>query len=88
MHSVQVDIPIVFAVLSMPWVLRAVDPIFNNISDKMAVIAENWRRFGSLPVPEFGRCKVDFKLMKEQLLDLSLEPIQDRNREFDGLRKN
>ena len=88
MHAAQVNIPIVFAVLSMPWVLRAVVPIFNNISDHMAVIVEDWRRFGKLQVPEFGKCRVDFELLKEPLPDLNLGPKQDWRRKFDNMGKD
>jgi len=87
-HAAQVNIPTVFVLLSMPWVLRAVVPIFNNISDKMAVIAEDWRRFGELPVPEFGRCRVDFELMKERLPDLRLDPKRDWSHKFEGMGKD
>ena len=88
MHGAQSKIPIVFVLLSMPWVLRAVVPIFNNISDEMAVIMGDWRRFGKLQAPEFGRCRVDFKHMKEQLPDLGLLPKRDWNRKFDSMGKN
>jgi len=66
-HARRLKIPIVFAVLSLPWVLRAVVPIFTSIPPHIAVIIEDWRNFGELPLPKFGRCSVDFNLMEENL---------------------
>ena len=84
----EVGIPTVFALLSMPWVIQAVVPIFNNIDKSMAVIVEDWRRFGTLPIPQFGRCQLDLKLMETRGYNRdNFPPRQDWTSKFNNMGK-
>ncbi len=47
-------IPIVIAFLGRPWTLRALEGVFGNIPEKIAVVAAPWRPFGRLPEPGWG----------------------------------
>jgi len=85
-HAAMARIPMVFAILAMPWVLQTVVPIFNNVSNRIAVIAEDWRRFGTLPVPEFGHCRIDYNLMKWRP-DVKRSSKQDWSSKFAGMKK-
>ncbi len=87
-HAQRAQIPTVFALLSLPWVIQTVVPIFKNIDRSMAVIAEDWRRFGTLPIPEFGQCRVDLNLMEKHGYDRdNFPPRMDWSSKFDHLGK-
>ncbi len=87
-HAERLRIPIILAVLSLPWVLRTVVPIFTSLPPHIAVIAEDWRRFGELPIPEFGECRVDFNLMKEHPDNHIRRTKQDWGAKFERMRCN
>jgi hypothetical protein len=55
-YAQQHDLPIIFVVLAKPWVLSVIRPIFCDLPDGMAVLLQDWRDFGHLPIPNFGYC--------------------------------
>jgi hypothetical protein len=48
---------LVFALLGPPWVRREGVKVFHNLPDDIAVVLEDWKAFGELPVPEWGRVR-------------------------------
>ena len=48
------DLPIIFTVLAKPWVLSVIRPVFCGLPPEMAVLLQDWRDFGRLPIPSFG----------------------------------
>ncbi|MBL6983045.1 MAG: MarR family transcriptional regulator [Anaerolineales bacterium] len=56
-YARQQDLPIIFVVLAKPWVLSVVRPVFRSLPEYMAVLLQDWRDFGHLPMPDFGFCK-------------------------------
>ena len=48
-------IRLVFAVLGPPWVCREVVKVFHDLPDDLAVVIEDWKAFGELPIPAWGR---------------------------------
>jgi len=48
---------LVFALLGSPWVRREVVQVFHNLPDDIAVVLEDWKAFGELPVPEWRKVK-------------------------------
>jgi len=49
------SVRLVFAFLGPPWVLDAGVKVFRDLPDDVAVVAEDWKAFGKLPVPKWGR---------------------------------
>jgi hypothetical protein len=46
---------VVFALLGPPWVRREVVVVFQDLPNDVAVVMEDWRAFGELPVPVWGK---------------------------------
>ncbi len=55
-YAQQQNLPILFVVLAKPWVLSVIRPIFCNLPHEVAVLLQDWRDFGHLPIPNFGYC--------------------------------
>jgi hypothetical protein len=49
------DLHLVFALLAKPWAGRAARLAFVGVPEKAAVIVADWKGFGTLPVPQWGR---------------------------------
>ena len=48
---------VVFALLAMPWVLKAAAPAVRDLDDRVAVVFGDWNAFGRLPRPVWGRLR-------------------------------
>ena len=55
-YARQHNLPIIFVVLAKPWVLSVIRPALRDLPDGMAVLLQDWRDFGHLPMPNFGYC--------------------------------
>jgi hypothetical protein len=55
-HAKQYNLPIIFTVLAKPWVLSVIRPVFSGLPPEIAVLLQDWRDFGHLPMPNFGYC--------------------------------
>ena len=55
-YAKQHKLPIIFSVLAKPWVLSVIRPVFRELPHEMAVLLQDWRDFGHLPMPNFGDC--------------------------------
>jgi hypothetical protein len=53
-YAKQHNLPIIFVVLAKPWVLSVIRPVFCGLPNEMSVLLQDWRDFGSLPIPDFG----------------------------------
>ena len=49
------SVRLVFAMLAPPWVLREAVKAFQDLPDDVAVVLDDWKAFGELPVPEWGK---------------------------------
>ncbi len=58
-YARRFPVRLVFVMLSLPWVVRTVAGAFVNLPEDVAVVLGNWRSFGSLPEPEWGRVAAD-----------------------------
>jgi hypothetical protein len=48
-------IRLVFALLGLPWVREAAVRVFRDLPGDVAVVLEDWKAFGSLPSPAWGK---------------------------------
>jgi hypothetical protein len=48
---------LLFALLGLPWVRRDVVEVFHDLPGDVAVVLEDWKEFGRLPVPGWGKVK-------------------------------
>ena len=53
-HSREWGIPIIFCVLGRSWAVREICSAFPAVPKNIAVIGQDWRMFGNLPVYDFG----------------------------------
>jgi hypothetical protein len=58
-YAESLKVRLVFVLLAMPWVQEAARPALAGINSTTAVITSDWRRFGQLPVVEWGRVRMD-----------------------------
>jgi len=56
--------PVVLAVLGPPWVLRALAADPPEIPGGIAVVLEDWKAFGRLPEPAFGRMAIGRQMIR------------------------
>jgi hypothetical protein len=49
------DLHLVFALLAKPWAGRAARLAFVGVPEKVAVVIADWKGFGTLPIPQWGR---------------------------------
>jgi len=49
------DLYLVFALLAKPWAGRAARLAFVGVPERVAVIVADWKGFGTVPVPQWGR---------------------------------
>lgn len=54
-HAKGMGIPIVFCIMGPPWVVNFFPQCIPRLPQNLAVIGQDWRAFGRLPVYEFGR---------------------------------
>ena len=54
-HAKQMGIAIVFCIMGPPWVVNFFPQCIPPLPQNLAVIGQDWRTFGKLPVYEFGR---------------------------------
>jgi hypothetical protein len=54
-HAKRMGIPIVFCIMGPPWVVNFFPQCIPPLPPNLAVIGQDWRAFGRLPVYEFGR---------------------------------
>lgn len=57
------SVRLVFAFLGPPWVCEEGMKVFRDLPNDVAVVVEDWKAFGELPVPEWGR--VGWRLEKQ-----------------------
>lgn len=55
LHSKRLGIPIVFCIMGPPWVVEFFPQCIPALPPCLAVIGQDWRAFGELPVYEFQR---------------------------------
>jgi hypothetical protein len=55
-YSRRSRVRLVFALLSPPWVLNAVR-LWQEVPKDAAILVEDWRVFGMLPFPEWGKVR-------------------------------
>jgi hypothetical protein len=48
---------LVFALLGLPWVCEEVVKVFQDLPDDIAAVIEDWKAFGELPVPSWGKVR-------------------------------
>jgi hypothetical protein len=48
---------LVFVLLAPPWVCKVVVQVFRDLPDDIAVVIEDWKAFGELPVPAWGKVR-------------------------------
>ena len=53
-YARRFSLPLVFALLAPPWVLRAVVGGFLGLPGDSAVVLADWKAFSALPVPRWG----------------------------------
>ncbi len=53
-HAKRMGIPIVFCIMGPPWVVNFFPQCIPPLPPNLAVIGQDWRTFGRLPVYEFG----------------------------------
>jgi hypothetical protein len=51
------SVRLVFALLGPPWVRKEAVKVFVDSPEDLAVVLEDWKRFGELPVPVWGRVR-------------------------------
>jgi hypothetical protein len=56
-YARRFSVRLVFAFLGPPWVREAGVKVFHDLPDDVAVVIEDWKAFGKLPVPEWGRVR-------------------------------
>ena len=49
------NLHLVFALLAKPWAGRASRLAFVGVPEKIAVVVADWKGFGALPIPQWGR---------------------------------
>ena len=49
------DLHLVFALLAKPWAGRAARLAFVGVPERAAVVVADWKGFGALPIPQWGR---------------------------------
>jgi hypothetical protein len=54
-HAKRMRIPIIFCIMGPPWVVNFFPQCTPPLPPNLAVIGQDWRAFGRLPVYEFGR---------------------------------
>ena len=56
-YARQFQLRLVFVILGPPWVRREVVRIFHDLPEDLAVVLEDWKHFGQLPVAKWGRVR-------------------------------
>jgi hypothetical protein len=46
---------VVFVLLGLPWVLHELANLFHQLPNDLAVVAQDWKAFGHLPAPSWGK---------------------------------
>lgn len=64
-HAKRLGIPIVFCILGLPWVVRYFPQCISPLPPSLAVIGQDWRAFGKLPIYEFGRWNSQLEARKK-----------------------
>ncbi len=64
-HAKRLGIPIVFCIMGPPWVVNLFPQCVPPLPRNLAVIGQNWRAFGDLPVYEFGRWNSQLETRKK-----------------------
>jgi hypothetical protein len=59
-YARRFSLALVFAVLSPPWVRRAVVEVFVGLPGDVAVVLADWKEYGALPMPQWGSARGDF----------------------------
>ena len=80
-HAVQWHIPIVFCIMSKPWVVKNFGWCIPRIHPWVAIVGHDWRDFGVLPEYEFGDWREDLnwshrRLESQRGGQLSFDPNQ------------
>jgi hypothetical protein len=57
-YARRFSLPLVFALLALPWVRQAVVEVFIELPGDAAVVLADWKSFGELPVPQWGSVRV------------------------------
>ncbi len=57
MYARRCPVRLVFVVLGPPWVRAAVVEVFQHLPGDVAALLEDWKSFGVLPVPQWGRVR-------------------------------
>lgn len=64
-HAKRLGIPIVFCIMGPPWVVKFFPQCVTPLPRNLAVIGQDWRAFGDLPVYEFGRWNSQLETRKK-----------------------
>ena len=64
-HAERLGIPIVFCIMGPPWVVRFFPLCIPYLYPNLAVIGQDWRAFGELPIYEFGRWNSQLEARKK-----------------------
>jgi len=54
-YARRFSMKLVFAFLGPPWVQDAGIKVFQDLPEDVAVVVEDWKALGELPVPQWGR---------------------------------
>ncbi len=71
-HAKRLGIPIVFCIMGPPWVVRFFPLCIPYLYPNLAVIGQDWRAFGELPIYEFGRWNSQLETRKKYSSEKSL----------------
>ncbi|MGD9091407.1 MAG: hypothetical protein PVF74_01060 [Anaerolineales bacterium] len=55
LYARRIPVRLVFTLLGPPWVRQEIVRIFRNLPEDVAVVLEDWKAFGELPISELGR---------------------------------
>ena len=58
LYAKENDIHLVFVLLAKPWAGRASRLAFAGVPENVAVLIVDWKKFGKLPVPQWGMARV------------------------------
>jgi hypothetical protein len=56
-YARRVPVRLVFILLGPPWVRREAVKVFQDLPRDLAVVLEDWKAFGTLPVPAWGKVR-------------------------------
>ncbi|MBK9925427.1 MAG: hypothetical protein IPP66_09060 [Anaerolineales bacterium] len=80
-HAFSWDLPVVFCILGLDWVVKDFERYIPFYSRRIAMIGHDWRYFGKLPLIEFGAWQDDlhwshFLRATRKGIELSFNPDQ------------